>query len=59
MSLFKDKRITYALLAGAVTIIGGALLSHYLSDGGSPDEIPSIGPVKRDASGYIEFQQFL
>ena len=56
--MFKDKRVVYGLLAGAA-IIGGALASYYLSESESPGEIPSIGPVKRDASGYIEFEQFL
>ena len=47
MSMFKDKRVDYGLLAGAL-LIGGALLPYYLSDSECADEIQSIGPVKRD-----------
>ena len=47
MSMFKDKRVIYGLLAGAA-VIGGALMSYYLSDSESAGEIQSIGPVKRD-----------
>ena len=56
MSLFKDKRVVYGALLGAATLIG-ALAYHYMSDSSeeSTDALPSIGPVKRDGQGYIEF----
>ena len=29
MSLFKDKRVVYGLLAGAAIVVGAAVASHY------------------------------
>lgn len=58
MSLFQDKRVVYGLLAGAVVLVGAAILSHHY--GSSNEEAqPSIGPLKRDEQGYIDFNQFI
>ena len=61
MSLFKDKRVVYGLLAGAAVIVGAAVISHYMGSSSAVEAEPSaaIGPLKRDDSGYIEFEQFI
>ena len=50
MSLVKDKRVVYGLLAGAAVIVGAAVLSHYYGSSSSAEAEPSlsIGPLKRD-----------
>ena len=57
-----DKRIVYGLLGGAAVLVGAALISHYFQDKEGDKlgaEIDSLGTLTRDASGHIEFEQFI
>ena len=58
MSLVKDKRVVYGVLAAAALLVGAVVMYKYGDSEGGEEEI-DIGPLKRDAQGYIEFQQFL
>ena len=55
---FQDKRVVYGLLAGAAVLVG-AVLYHQYSSSDEPDMSESIGPLKRDQSGHIDFEQFI
>ena len=58
----QDKRVIYSLVGGAAVLVGAALLTHYLSQkepNPIDDEIDSLGNLQRDATGHIEFEQFI
>lgn len=58
----QDKRVMYGLLGGAAVLVGAALISHYLSQK-EPDafneDVDGLGPLQRDGTGHIEFEQFI
>ena len=39
MQGISDKRVVYGVLGASAVIIGAAILSHYFSGGGKPDEM--------------------
>jgi hypothetical protein len=52
----------YGLLGGAAVLVGAALISHYLSQKEPDpfdDDINCLGALQRDATGHIEFEQFI
>ena len=53
MSLLKDKRVVYGI-AGAAALLVGAFIMYKMGDGEQEEQI-SIGPLKRDGQGYIDF----
>ena len=57
MSLLKDKRVVYGI-AGAAALLVGAFIMYKMGDGEQEEQI-SIGPLKRDGQGYIDFDQFI
>lgn len=62
--MFKDKRVVYGLIGGAALLIGAAIISHYTSgqsaeDQQIDDEIEKLGPLQRDNTNHIQFDQFI
>ena len=57
--IVKDKRVVYGLLAGAAILVGAYLYHKLGSSEAETEAADSIGPLRRDQSGYIEFEQFI
>ena len=52
MSMFKDKKVMYALIGGATLLVGAALIAHmsYAASEESPidDDLDKLGPITRE-----------
>ena len=59
-----DKKVLYALVGGAVTLVGAAVAYHFASTKSEVDEdleahLEELGPLEVDDSGIIKFNYYL
>jgi len=64
MSMFKDKKVMYALIGGATLLVGAALIAHMSSaaveENPIDDDLDKLGPLKREEDGrYLDFDYFI
>jgi hypothetical protein len=62
-TMFKDKKVLYALIGGATLLIGAAIISHLsqtVEDSPIDDDLDKLGPLKREEDGrYLDFEYFI
>ena len=63
-SMFKDKKVLYALIGGATLLVGAALLAHMsagqVEESPIDDDLDKLGPLKREEDGrYLDFEYFI
>ena len=64
MSMFKDKKVMYALIGGATLLVGAALIAHMSSaavvENPIDDDLDKLGPITREEDGrFLDFEYFI
>ena len=64
MSMFKDKKVMYALIGGATLLVGAALIAHMSSEAVEEnpidDDLDKLGPITREEDGrHLDFEYFI
>merc|ERR1712153_185825 len=62
-SIFKDKKLLYALIGGATLLVGAAIISHMsgqVEESPIDQDLENLGPLRREEDGrYLDFEYFI
>jgi len=62
-TIFKDKKLLYALIGGATLLVGAAIISHMsgqVEESPIDQDLENLGPLRREEDGrYLDFEYFI
>merc|ERR1712086_608597 len=62
-TIFKDKKLHYALIGGATLLVGAAIISHMsgqVEESPIDQDLENLGPLRREEDGrYLDFEYFI